>query len=184
MEFTATKLNGAFLVRLKKIEDNRGYFARGWCRDEFTKHGLNPGMLQLNVAFSHRKGTLRGLHFQEKPHEEAKFVRCTRGAIYDVIVDLRPDSPTCGQWIGTELTADNGVMVYAPEGFAHGYQTLTDSAEMYYMTSEVYVPHAAKGILYSDPELGIEWPLPVEVISEQDRKWPHYRVHALPGASK
>jgi dTDP-4-dehydrorhamnose 3,5-epimerase len=184
MEFTATKLKGAFLVHLRKIEDHRGFFARGWCRDEFTQHGLNPGMLQLNVGFSHKKGTLRGLHVQEKPYEEAKLIRCTRGAMYDVIVDLRLDSPTLGQWIGTELTADSGVMVYAPEGFAHGYQTLIDGTEMNYMTTEVYVPGAAKGVLYSDPMLAIEWPLPVSVISDQDQKWPNYGVYCTSGLAK
>jgi dTDP-4-dehydrorhamnose 3,5-epimerase len=184
MEFTATNLEGAFLVHFQKIEDHRGFFARGWCRDEFTKHGLNPNMLQLNVGFSHKKGTLRGLHVQEKPYEEAKLVRCTRGAIYDVIVDLRRDSPTLGHWIGTELTADSGVMVYAPEGFAHGYQTMTDGTEMNYMTTEVYVPAAAKGILYNDPVLAIEWPLPVSVISDQDQNWPNYRVYCTSGPAK
>jgi dTDP-4-dehydrorhamnose 3,5-epimerase len=184
MEFTATKLKGAFMVHLRKIEDHRGFFARGWCRDEFTQHGLNPSMLQLNVGFSHKKGTLRGMHVQEQPYEEAKLVRCTRGAMYDVIVDLRLDSPTLGQWVGTELTADSGVMVYAPEGFAHGYQTLADGTEMNYMTTAVYVPSAAKGILYSDPVLAIEWPLPVSLISDQDQKWPNYRDYCTSGATK
>jgi dTDP-4-dehydrorhamnose 3,5-epimerase len=172
MEFTETRLPGAWLVRLKRIEDQRGFFARGFCRDEFAAHGLNPGMLQLNVGFSHAKGTLRGLHYQEAPHAEAKFVRCTRGAIYDVIVDLRPTSPTLGQWVGVELTADNGTMLYAPEGFAHGYQTLTDDADMYYMTTAPYAAGAARGVRFDDPGLDIIWPLPVSVISDQDRNWP------------
>ena len=176
MEFTETKLNGAFLVRLKKIEDHRGFFARGWCRDEFTRHGLNPNMLQLNTGFSHRSGTLRGMHYQEKPHQEAKFVRCTRGAIYDVIIDLRLDSPTCRQWFGAELTADNGTMLYAPEGFAHGYQTLADDADMYYMTSALYASSAARGVRYDDPAFGIQWPLAVSVISDADRNWPDFRL--------
>jgi len=176
MEFTELKLKGAFLVSVKKIEDNRGYFGRAWCRDEFAKHGLNPNMLQLNVGFSHKKGTLRGMHYQEKPHEEAKFIRCTRGAIYDVIVDLRPDSPTHKQWFGIELTQDNGTMLYAPEGFAHGYQTLTDDADFYYLTSAAYASGAAKGARYNDQAFGIQWPLPPSIISEPDQKWPDYRL--------
>jgi len=176
MEFTETKLKGAFLVRLKKIVDERGFFARGWCREEFAQHGLNPGMIQLNVGFSHKKGTLRGMHYQEAPHAEAKFIRCTRGAIYDVLVDLRADSPTRLQWVGVELTQDNATMLYAPEGTAHGYQTLTDDAEFCYMTSAAYVAGAAKGVRYNDPAFNIQWPLPVSVISEPDQKWPDYHV--------
>jgi dTDP-4-dehydrorhamnose 3,5-epimerase len=176
MEFTETKLKGAYFVRQKRIEDQRGFFARGFCRDEFLAHGLNAGMMQLNVGFSHVKGTLRGVHYQEAPHQEAKFVRCTRGAVYDVIVDLRPDSPTVGQWIGAELTPDNGTMLYAPEGFAHGYQTLTDDAEIYYMTSAPYAATAAKGVRFDDPAFGIEWRLPVSMISDQDRNWPDYAL--------
>jgi dTDP-4-dehydrorhamnose 3,5-epimerase len=174
MEFAETKLKGAFIVSMKKIEDHRGFFARGWCREEFGLHGLNQNMVQLNSAFSCKRGTLRGLHFQQKPYEEAKFVRCTRGAIYDVIVDLRPDSPTRGQWIGVELTAENGVMMYVPEGFAHGYQTLADDTDMYYMTTALFAPGAARGIRHNEPLFGIDWPLPVLVISDQDRKWPDY----------
>jgi len=176
MEFTETRLPGAYLVRLKKIADHRGFFARGWCRDEALAHGLNPNMVQLNIGFSPRKGTLRGLHFQLQPHEEAKFVRCTRGAIFDVIVDLRPDSATFRQWLGAELSADGGTLLYAPEGFAHGYQTLTDDAEMYYQTSAPFAPAAAKGVRYNDPAFGIEWPLPVSVISKADEEWPDHRA--------
>ena len=135
MEFTETPLKGACVVRLRKIEDDRGYFARAWCRDEFLQQGLNPAMVQLNVGFSHRRGTVRGMHYQLAPHAEAKFIRCTRGAIYDVIIDLREGSPTFGRWYGLELTPDNGLMLYAPEGFAHGYQTLQDDTEMYDLTS-------------------------------------------------
>lgn len=182
MEFTETKLKGAFVVSMKRIEDKRGFFARGWCRNEFASHGLNPDMVQLNVGFSHAKGTLRGLHFQESPHAEAKFVRCTRGAIYDVVVDLRLNSDTLGQWFGIELTADNGLMLYAPEGFAHGYQALTDGADMYYMTSAFYASPAARGVRYNDPAFGIQWPLPVSVISSQDENWPDFAVR--PGESQ
>ena len=174
MEFVETPLKGAYVVRLKKISDDRGFFARGFCHDEFAAHGLNGNMVQLNVGFSHKKGTLRGLHYQTAPHEEAKFVRCTRGAIYDVIVDLRADSPTRGQWFGAELTPDNGTMLYVPEGFAHGYQTLTDDAEMYYMASVPYAPKSATGVRYDDPALAIAWPVPVSVISDADRNWPTY----------
>lgn len=175
MIFTPTPFDGAFLVQIKKIEDHRGFFGRGWCRDEFAQHGLNPDVFQLNVGFSHTRGTLRGMHFQVAPHAEAKFVRCTRGAIFDVIVDLRPESPTRGRWFGAELSADNGVMLYAPEGFAHGYQTLTDGADMYYMTSARYAAGAARGVRYDDPAFGIAWPIPVTVISDADRNWPDYR---------
>ncbi len=172
MEFTETNLKGACVLRLKKIEDERGFFARAWCREEFLQHGLNPDMTQLNTAFSHRRGTVRGLHYQLAPHTEAKFIRCTRGAIFDVIVDLRPGSPTLGSWYGIELTADNGLMLYAPEGFAHGYQTLQDNTDMYYFTSAAYAPSAARGLRYNDPLVRIEWPLPVSVVSAVDLKWP------------
>ena len=175
MEFIETRLKGAFLIRLKGVEDHRGFFARAWCKDEFLQHGLNANMVQLNVGFSHKKGTLRGIHYQENPHEEAKFVRCTRGAIYDVLVDIRADSATCGQWIGEELTEDNGLMLYAPEGFAHGYQTLADNSDMYYMTTALYAKDAARGVRYNDPAFSIRWPLPVAVISDVDAAWPDFR---------
>jgi dTDP-4-dehydrorhamnose 3,5-epimerase len=176
MIFTETELKGAYVVGVKKIEDERGFFARGWCQKEFAASGLNPNLVQINVATSLKKGTLRGMHFQEAPHDEAKLVRCTRGAIYDVIIDLRPGSPTRTRWIGLNLSADNYQMLYAPEGFAHGYQTLTDDAEMYYQTSAFYAPSAARGVRYDDPAFGIRWPLPVSVISDADRKWPDYQT--------
>jgi dTDP-4-dehydrorhamnose 3,5-epimerase len=174
MDFAKTEIGGAFLISLRRIEDHRGYFARGWCRDEFSQHGLNSKMVQLNIGFSAKKGTLRGLHYQNAPHEEAKLVRCTRGAIYDVIVDLRPESPTCGQWIAGELSAENSLMLYVPEGCAHGYQTLVDDTEMYYLTSRPYAASAARGVRYNDPVLAISWPLSVASISEADRSWPDY----------
>jgi dTDP-4-dehydrorhamnose 3,5-epimerase len=170
VEFIETALKGAFVIRQKNIEDHRGYFARAWCSEEFIQHGLNSNMVQLNTAFSFLRGTIRGMHYQEKPHEEAKLMRCTRGAIYDVIIDLRPNSPTCGQWYGQKLTSSDGTMLYAPEGFAHGYQTLLDDTEMFYMTSALYAPKAARGVRYD--AFGILWPLPVTATSEQDRKWP------------
>lgn len=175
MEFRKTNLKDACLVTIKRIEDNRGYFARAWCRDEFLQHGLNPDILQLNVGFSHQSGTLRGMHYQLPPHAEAKFVRCTRGAIYDVIIDLREGSPTAGQWYGAELSADNGLMLYVPEGFAHGYQTLLDDTEMYYTTTALYAPTAARGVRFDDPAFGITWPLPVSMISTADRDWPAFQ---------
>jgi len=174
MEFVEINLKGAYAIRFKKIEDERGYFTRAWCKDEFLKHGLNPGQTQLNTAYSLRRGTVRGMHFQLPPDAEAKFIRCTRGAIYDVIIDLRAGSPTLGQWYGAELTSENGLMLYAPEGFAHGYQTLQDDSEMYYMTTAPYSPASARGVRHDDPAFGVEWPLPVSSISAADQKWPHY----------
>jgi len=176
MEFNEIGLKGACVVRFKKIEDDRGFFARAWCRQEFFKEGLNPEMVQLNTGFSRRRGTLRGLHYQLAPHAEAKFIRCTRGAIYDVIVDIRVGSPTLGRWFGLELTPDNGLMLYAPEGFAHGYETLEDDTEMYYLTSAVYAPGSARGVRHNDPAFGIRWPLPVSVISAADREWPRFEA--------
>lgn len=174
MDFSETILRGAFVVTLKKLSDDRGFFARGFCREEFKAQGLIPDMLQLNIGSSLKKGTLRGMHFQAQPHQEAKFVRCTRGALFDVIVDLRRDSPTRLQWLGVELTQDNGQMLYVPEGFAHGYQTLMDDTEMYYLTSATYAAAAAGGVRHDDPAFGISWPLPVSVISAADAHWPDY----------
>lgn len=176
MEFKETSIQGVFAVTLKKIEDSRGYFARGWCKNELADHGLAADFIQLNTAMSHRKGTIRGMHYQEAPHQEAKFVRCTRGALFDVAVDLRPASSTYGLWIGMELSADNGAMLYIPEGCAHGYQTLEPHTEMYYLTNALYAPTAAKGVRYDDPALGIQWPLPVSIVSEADRKWPTIKL--------
>jgi len=174
MEFAETEIKGCFVVRPKRIADARGHFARAFCRDEFAQHGLNPDMLQLNTGFSHKAGTVRGLHYQAAPHAEAKFARCTRGAIFDVVVDLRDGSPTRGRWFGIELTADDGTMVYVPEGCAHGYQALVDGAEMYYLTSARYAPTAAGGVRFDDPAFGIAWPVPVTIVSDQDRNWPDF----------
>ena len=164
------------MLRLKRLEDERGHFARAWCRDEFVQHGLNPQIAQINVGYSHRSGTIRGLHHQLAPYAEAKVIRCTRGAIYEVIVDLRANSPTLGRWCTMELTADNGLMAYVPEGCAHGYQTLRDDTEAYYTTSTQYAPAAARGVRYDDPTFGIKWPLPVSTISVADRNWPDFRA--------
>jgi dTDP-4-dehydrorhamnose 3,5-epimerase len=174
MIFTETKLKGAFIIDIKRIEDDRGFFARAWCQNEFKAYSLNTNMVQMNVAFSHKRGTIRGMHYQKSPWQEAKLVRCTNGAIYDLIIDLRRDSPTHKQWIGVELTEENRRMLYAPEGFAHGYQTLEDNTEMYYQTTQFYAPEFARGVRFDDPVFGIVWPIEIAVISQQDREWPDY----------
>lgn len=174
MNFIETSIPGAYVVQMKKFTDARGYFGRGWCELEFSRKNLNPKAVQLNIGCSHLTGTLRGMHFQTAPYEEAKSVRCVRGAIYDVVVDLRPNSPTRCKWFGVELSAWSGDMLYIPEGCAHGYQTLTDDAEMHYITSAAYEPKAAKGYRFDDPAFAIKWPLPVSIISDADRNWPDY----------
>lgn len=173
MLFKQTKLSGAFVIEPERLVDERGFFARTWCQKEFNAHGLNTDLRQANIAFNERIGTLRGMHRQVAPWEEAKLVRCTRGAIYDVIIDLRPESPTYKQWVGVELTEINRHMLYVPEGFAHGYQTLSDDAEVFYLVSAFYQPGAERGIRWNDPEFGVEWPdAVVRHISEKDRNWP------------
>jgi dTDP-4-dehydrorhamnose 3,5-epimerase len=174
MIFTETKLPGVYLIDIEKREDQRGFFARAWCQKEFEAHGLTPRVAQANISFNKYKGTLRGLHYQVVPYAETKLVRCTRGAIYDVIIDLRPDSPTYMQWLGVELTAENYKMLYVPEEFAHGFQTLTDNTEVIYQVSQFYTPEAEGGLRYNDPAFGIEWPLEVQVISDKDKSWPDY----------
>lgn len=174
MIFKETKLKGAFVIEIEKREDERGFFARALCQQEFAAHGLNFSLAQANIGFSRKKGTLRGLHYQVAPHQEAKLVRCTAGAIYDVIIDLRPMSLTYKQWFGIELTADNHTMLYVPEGFAHGYQTLADESEVFYPVSQFYTPGAERGVRYNDPIFGIEWPLEVQIISDKDKSWPNY----------
>ena len=174
MVFTETKLPGVFILDLELKQDERGFFARAWCQEEFEAHGLNTKLVQMNVGFSTRQGTLRGLHFQRDPWAEAKLVRCTMGAIFDVVVDLRPGSPTSRQWFGIELSQANRRMLYSPEGFAHGYQALTDNAEMYYLTTQFFAPDYATGVRYDDPAFGIVWPTNVTVISPKDRSWADY----------
>jgi dTDP-4-dehydrorhamnose 3,5-epimerase len=164
MIFRETPLKGAYIVELEPIRDERGFFARSFCIEEFTEHGLNPNLVQCSVSFNERKGTLRGMHYQVPPHEESKLVRCTRGAIFDVVVDLRPDSPTFKGSFGTELTAENHKSLYVPEGFAHGFQTLEDETEVLYKMSVLYRPESAQGVRYDDPAFGIEWPLPHSII--------------------
>ena len=174
MNFTEMKLKGAFVIDIERREDQRGFFARAWCQNEFEAHGLVTGFVQANIGFSYKKGTVRGMHFQTVPYAEVKVVYCSRGALYDVIVDLRDGSPTRGQWIGAELTAGNGRMFYVPEGFAHGYQTLEDKTDLVYQTSQFYAKEAAKGVRYNDPAFGITWPLPVSIVSSGDMNWPDY----------
>lgn len=171
MIFTETKLKGAFIIDIERREDNRGFFARAFCQHEFEAHGLKPLIAQANVAFNIRKGTLRGMHFQFPPSAETKLVRCTRGAILDIIVDLRPESPTYLQHIAVELSEDNYRALYVPERFAHGYQVLTDKTETSYQVGEFYTPGCEGGLLFNDPKLGLEWPLPVAVISDKDKVW-------------
>jgi dTDP-4-dehydrorhamnose 3,5-epimerase len=172
MIFTETKLGASFIIDLELIEDNRGFFARAFCQHEFEEHGLKPVIAQTNIAFNRRKGSVRGMHFQFPPAAEAKLVRCTRGAILDVIVDLRPESPTYLDHISVELTADNHRALYVPERFAHGYQALEDATEMSYQASEFYTPDAEGGLRYDDPGLRLAWPLPVTEISDKDSAWP------------
>ncbi len=174
MRFTELSLAGAFLIDMEPRHDERGLFARAWCRREFEAHGLSTVIEQCNVSFNSKCGTLRGLHYQVAPHEEIKLIRCTRGAIYDVIVDLRPVSATFGRWFGTELTAENRRMLYIPQGMAHGFLTLRPDTEVYYQISVPYVAPAARGVRWDDPAFGIVWPGPVEVISERDRTFPDF----------
>ena len=171
MIFTETKLKGAFIIGIEPREDERGFFARSWCEDEFKKHGLNPRLAQCNISYNKKRGTLRGMHYQVAPFAEAKLVRCTMGAIYDVIIDLRPNSPTFKQWISVELTAENREALYVPEDFAHGFQTLMDNTEVFYQMSELYHPECARGLRWDDPAIGVVWRLESLVISRQDRDY-------------
>ena len=174
MLFHNTPLDGAYIIEPQKISDKRGFFARIWCQNELKEMGLNPEILQSNVGYSVHKGTLRGLHFQKAPHAEVKIVRCTKGTIYDVIVDLRPGSATFKKWFGVELSENNHKMIYAPEGFAQGYITLADESEMYYLTTNFYQPDSASGVRYNDPAFEIDWPIEPQVISDQDMNWPDF----------
>ncbi len=171
---TETKLKGAFLIEPERLEDERGFFARTWCQREFAALGLEPAWVQSSISFNKSKATLRGMHYQAAPYEETKLVRCTAGAIYDVIVDLRPGSETYRQWLGVELTAANRCLLYIPQGVAHGFETLTDDAEVFYEISEFYHPESARGVRWDDPALGIEWPLKAQILSDRDRSYPDY----------
>ena len=174
MTFTETKLKGAFVIDLEPIQDERGFFARTWCKKEFEAHGLNPNLVQCNTSFNKKKGTLRGMHYQTTPYEEAKLIRCTMGSIYDVIIDLRKESDTLRQWYGCELTAQNRKMLYVPEGFAHGFQTLEDNTEVFYQMSEFYHLDYSKGIRWNDPAVGIKWPCKDVIISPKDDNLKNY----------
>lgn len=180
MIFKETKLKGAFEIEIELRKDERGFFGRSWCKHEMEEHGLNGNLAQSNISFSTQKGTLRGMHYQKHPHEETKLIRCTKGAIYDVIVDLRKDSPTYLQWFGIELTENNYKMLYVPEKFAHGFITLQENTEVTYLVTQFYTPGAEGGLRYNDPKLNIQWPGEVTIISEKDNNHPDFNDNLLP----
>lgn len=176
MIFEETRLPGAYIIHLEPIQDNRGFFSRVFCQREFEAHNLHTDFVQANLTHSEKKGTLRGLHYQIRPHKEVKLVHCPRGAIYDVIVDMRPDSPTYLEWTSVELTAENRKMIYIPGDFAHGYQTLADDSEVYYQVGQFYAPDFEQGIQWDDPALNIKWPDPSNpILSEKDKMWPEFQ---------
>jgi dTDP-4-dehydrorhamnose 3,5-epimerase len=171
--FKETKLKGGYVIEPEKFEDHRGLFARSFSQEEFAQHGLRSQFVESGISFNHRKHTVRGMHWQAPPNEQAKLVRCTRGAIFDVMIDLRPDSPTYKQWFGQELTAQNRLMLYIPEGFAHGYQSLADDTEMFYLLSGAYAPASERGVRWNDPAFAIAWPETERIIlNERDRTFP------------
>ena len=180
MRFTETSLPDAYVIDLERREDERGFFARAWCRREFEAHGLEADLVQCNLSSNPRAGTLRGMHYQVPPHAETKLVRCVRGAIFDAIVDLRAGSSTFGNWLGVELTAENGRMLYVPEGFAHGFETLVDGTDVYYQISAYYAPGAESGLRWDDPTIAIDWPLPPTLIAEKDANWPDFEPMPTP----
>ncbi len=171
MIFTQTKLPGAFLIEAVPVEDERGFFARTWCQQEFQAHGINPRLVQCNISYNTKQGTLRGMHYQVPPFAEAKLVRCTKGSVYDVIVDLRPTSPSFKQWLAVELSADNHRAMYVPEGCAHGFQTLEDDTEVFYQMSEFYAADCGRGVRWNDPAFAIRWPMVVAAISLKDMQY-------------
>jgi dTDP-4-dehydrorhamnose 3,5-epimerase len=172
MTFVETRLPGVLVVEPERLEDERGFFARAWCRREFEARGLNTALAQCNISYTKARGTVRGMHYQSAPWREAKLVRCTRGAIHDVVLDVRPQAPTYGQWIAVRLTADDRRMLYVPEGMAHGFQTLTDDTEVFYQMSEAYRPQAQRGVRWNDPACAIEWPLTPVIVSPRDAALP------------
>ncbi|WP_420100951.1 dTDP-4-dehydrorhamnose 3,5-epimerase [Bosea sp. (in: a-proteobacteria)] len=176
MIFRSTPIPGAFVVDIEPRADDRGMFARTMCRDEFAKAGLPSDFVQMNISVNRRRNTLRGMHYQAEPHPEGKLVRCTRGAIFDAFVDLRPNSPTLGRWFGTELTQDNSRALYVPCGCAHGFQTLVDDSDVLYAMSESYHPDLARGVRWNDPAFAIRWPLSDPLMSERDASYPDFRV--------
>jgi len=172
--FTPISLPGAYIVDITLMTDERGFFARSFCRNEFAEHKLMTNVAQCNISFNAKKGTIRGMHFQRSPKAEAKLVRCTRGRIHDVVIDLRPDSPSCCRWEAIQLNSSDHRALYIPEGFAHGFQTLEDNTEVFYQMFEFYSPEHAAGVRWDDPAFGIPWPLPDPIISEKDRSYPLY----------
>jgi dTDP-4-dehydrorhamnose 3,5-epimerase len=175
MIFKETKLKGAYIIELELIEDDRGFFARSFCKNEFEKLGLNPNIVQCNISYSKKRGTLRGMHYQVAPYEESKIVSCRRGTIYDVILDLRLDSPTYCQWFALELSADNFKMLYIPEGLAHGFQTLEDNTVVFYQMSEFFYSEYARGVRWDDPLFRIKWPIPDTILSKKDKKYEDFK---------
>lgn len=175
MIFTETQIKGVYIIDLDHHQDERGFFARSWCQREFEEHGLNPRLVQCNISFNKHRGTLRGMHYQMKPYQEAKLVRCTAGAIFDVVIDLRPKSATFQCWLSKELTAENHRALYIPEGLAHGFVTLADNTEVFYQMSEFFHPKAARGIRWNDPAFGIEWQMEILAISEKDKNYPDWK---------
>jgi dTDP-4-dehydrorhamnose 3,5-epimerase len=175
MRFSQTKVNGAYEIEIEPVEDERGFFARTWCEEEFRRQGLNPRLVQCSISFNPKKSTLRGMHYQLAPHAESKLVRCTQGSIYDVILDLRPNSTTFCHWTAVVLTAATRNMAYIPEGCAHGFLTLEHNCEVFYQMSESYHADSARGVRWSDPAFQIQWPAPVQVISDRDRTYPEFR---------
>ena len=184
MLFRETALKGAYTIELEPFSDERGQFVRTWCRDEFRRHGIDAEFTQSAVSINTQRGTMRGMHWQAAPHEEAKLVRCARGAIYDVIIDLQPGSPTFRQWAGFTLTPRSQLMLYIPKGFAHGFQTLLDDSEVTYQLSAAHAPESARGLRYDDPALGIDWPLPISRISDRDRSWPLLQSNGGAGSGR
>ena len=176
MKFIETPFKGAFVLELERSEDERGFFARIWCKNEFESHGLNSHLSQCSISFNKKKGTLRGMHYQVKPYEEAKLVMCTAGAIYDVIIDLRESSSTFKKWFSVELTSQNHRMLYVPEGLAHGFFTLEDNSEVFYLISEFYHPECANGVRWDDPAFNITWPAGKKIISPKDLKYPVFHL--------
>jgi dTDP-4-dehydrorhamnose 3,5-epimerase len=176
MKFDTCALPGAFIIRLEPHQDERGFLARSFCRHEFEQHGLVSDVAQCNISYNARRGTLRGIHFQRAPHEETKLVRCIRGAIYDIIVDIRPASRTFRKWVSIELSAENRVALYVPAGFGHGFQTLEDDTEVFYQMSTFYEPTAAAGVRWNDPAFGVEWPIGEPFISDRDRGYPDWQA--------
>ncbi len=179
MLFKETRLKGAYVIEPERMADSRGFFARTWCQREFEAHGLETRLVQCNISYNRKKGTLRGMHFQSAPFEEVRLVQCTKGSIFDVIIDLRPGSSTIRQWIGEQLTSENHRMLYVPKGFAHGFITLEDHSEVFYQMSEFYAPDHARGVRSNDPAFGIQWPIEVKVISDRDNSYPDIQTKRM-----